>query len=309
MLNFKKTIMLGLIIALFTLPAMFFVQGCRSSDVETTALVTDNSEVGSCAIELQDVFDQEKDIVSKEDYIKALFNLANKFAEKRKFRFAMDMMDRILVIESDNEDAKYLRNMFEQAYLWRVQYAINSIGQYKYPIEVKQGVYIKSTKEEKSAIDSVVENEPKEKAVEILLHIADELSDRGRFESAVNAMDRLLEIDSENAEAKKLRNQYDFLNQRKVKYNADMNDNEKPSEQHANVQIMIPPNENVVYSITDTELMEIDKLIVSGERSLTNKKYEEAKVHFLEALKIYPNNKMVQELLIVAQYHINHQDM
>ena len=70
---------------------------------------------------------RQKDIADKIELERAesvniLFRTANEFAEKRRFQAAIDTIDRLITIDPYNEEAKYLRNMYEQANLWQIQH-------------------------------------------------------------------------------------------------------------------------------------------------------------------------------------------
>ena len=78
------------------------------------------AKIEEAAVRQKEIADKiEQD---RAENINILFKTANEFAEKRRFQAAIDTIDRLITIDPYNEQAKYLRNMYEQANLWKLQH-------------------------------------------------------------------------------------------------------------------------------------------------------------------------------------------
>ncbi len=84
------------------------------------AAVAQEQKIEEARIKQKDIADKIE--AERAESIAILFKTANEFAEKRRFQAAIDTIDRLITIDPYNEEAKYLRNMYEQANLWQIQH-------------------------------------------------------------------------------------------------------------------------------------------------------------------------------------------
>ena len=128
MFNFKKSLIMGLMLTLLTIPAFLIIQGCESqtgqTNVEpenTTTAVIDSTNTDTKS-EKQKTAIYTAIETEKKENVDELLKISNEFAEKRQFQAAMETLDKVIANEPYNEQAKYLRNSYEQAQTWQMKH-------------------------------------------------------------------------------------------------------------------------------------------------------------------------------------------
>ena len=258
MLNFKKTIMLGLIIALFTLPAMFFVQGCRSGgDFVTVAPVTDGEvtqadNTGQVAVPDKDGAaltkeeansskpfwkfwgkSSDKQNAEKDEKVQELIADGDLYLKKKEYEKAKQYFQDALEIAPDNETAQKLLTV--------AQYHI------EHPAGTKDGeqslAILEKSKNKESLKRQAINAEKK-----ALFEAANNFAEQRRFQAAIDTTDRLLSVDPDNEQAKYLRNMYEQAQQWQIKHDSARGADGKVAMHLIDADTsLIPPTEKIEY--------------------------------------------------------------